>query len=224
MREFLIFMWNNFEGLMKRAIMPSSFFFFLVFIIDTTLNSSEVFNNFKSLFDDKPEIITYGASIILVLSIGYAMQFSVQFIFDNWIKGNFNTKISIFGDGCCFDDLRKKVIDKLKKDNTKLKDILENIEKNKNDYILYQEIGSIYKLNENDTKKYTDNAKIGGVLVISIISVLIWYMFVSQNYLYSIIFIIISYIVGFVYVKSRYRARAYRIYINVLNDIYEKRR
>ena len=116
------------------------------------------------------------------------------------------------------DDYRKDVITKL---NTKFK----------TDYLLYQQLGFIANRDNTkfDTKRYVDDAKTIGIFFISLIIILIIFIFhlvlntnqiiLNFSYIFSL-FIATYYLyyLGKELILSKYRSRAIRIYTNYMLD------
>lgn len=228
-RDFFSFSWKHFEDLIRRSFMPSSFLFLLLYIIDVMANKSLLVEKFNKILEKQPDPLVYFIIVGTLLSISYLMKILVQIIFDNFIKSNYDYRFPIgttTSNSCCYEILRKNTIEKLKKINPAIEELLSEVDQNNNDYILYQIIGSIYKIN---TRSYTDAAKEAGVMALSIILASLYYLFLQINVLsfldfaYVLIICIVVWISGYYYIKSRYQARAYRIYINLLNDVYKKR-
>lgn len=161
-KDFFSFLWINFEKLIRRSLMPSSFLFLLLYIVDTNVNESLYANMFKKILGKQPDILIYLIIFSILLSTSYIMKILVQAIFDNFIKSNYDYKFPLGGkisNSCCYKKLRNEAIKKLKTINPQLEELLIEIDKNHNDYLLYQIIGSIYKIKTNS---YTDSAKEAG--------------------------------------------------------------
>lgn len=196
--------------------MPSGFLFLLLYIVDKNYNKSNIINLICNILEAENIVIIYILIISLILSTAYIMKISVQLIFDSFLKRSFKPFIK----SCCYKDIRDEVIEKLKRVNPSLNSILDNVKKEENDYILYQIIGSIYKIN---TKEYGDSSKEGGVIALSLM-IASSYGFYLKNNLLSIkcILVLLSiWFIGYIYMRSRYISRAYKIYLGVLNDKYE---
>jgi hypothetical protein len=152
-------------------------------------------------------------TIIIILFIGWSIIMSIltQVIFDSFIKYNYESNIyTITSDNLT--QLRQKVINQLAKEN----EIFSNIEQS--DYFLYQVISRKISFFEPDTKtnNYVNEAKIGGILFLSIMTAIIINIFLFDSSFWLLLVLMPIYFFGHEFIKSRYRARAIRIYINYL--------
>ena len=226
---FIDFLFQKFEVFIVRAILPSVVFLFLMFLVDAT-NHHLVFesiinltHNYSFVFDKPKQLLTVNIankqfdlwfiiiSIILLLSISYILKFLSQLIFDNLIKTDYDPFILKFykkeDEGFKF--LREKVLEKL---SSEYHFDTSNIQEN--DYILYQILGRLIKV---DTKRYVTDAKEAGIIIVSAMIVIGWYMYLHHNY-WHIVTIILVWYIGLTYEKVKYRSRAYRMYVNFLLD------
>lgn len=148
--------------------------------------------------------------LIIILSTNYILKFLGQILFDNFIKVKFDSILPF-----CkkeqedFLALRKKVIDKLSIEYDKIFDDFKD-----NDQILYQIMGNI--LPNIATQRYVSDAKEAGIIVISAMLSLLWYGWLNDCLIIAIVISFIIYLIGFFFIKAKYRSRAYRLYINYL--------
>ena len=98
-------------------------------------------------------------------------------------------------------------------------DIFEDIENS--DYFLYQVIGRKLAFIKPETKttRYMDEIKSAGIIFLSIIITIFVVMITYHSFMNVIIELLLIgliFIFSFDYIKSKYRSRAIRIYINYL--------
>jgi len=226
-KGFLYFIWDNFEDFITRFILPSIFLFILLFTIDKISNNAYIVNILIEIMSKNSTIINFIIILSIISSMSYTMKILVQLIFDSFIKGNYDIIIPFTKkrtNSCCYKFLRDSVIDKLIKQlsDKYIKKLLKEVKNKENDYILYQIIKSLYQI---DDKKFNTSSKEGGVIALSIIIASLYYSYLNNDIVSFQNFVIISvaWFVGFYYIKSRYKARAYQIYIDILNDKINKR-
>ena len=202
-----------FEKLIKRALIPSiSFYFILIveyFLFHNHLQQEivkQVTDIMKSI-----QLDNFIVLISLIMFIGLSLVLSIlnQIIFDNNLKKNYNGLCSIT-ENTQLDELRKKVIQLLEPE-------LNFIHNNSNDYLLYQVIGRqlSYLKQPTHIHRYVDDAKITGIVFISIILV---NFLLFCNFLSFVIFAI-SLFIGHHLIKAKYRSRAIRLYVNYLLEV-----
>jgi len=212
-KEVLEFIWDKFEFFLRRTILPSVTFFALMLFIclnhDDHLISKELLADIKS---QSWFILTF-LFFIVVLSTNYILKILAQIFFDNFIKVNYDTKFFMYKEeNESFVNFRKKVLVKLVKDEE-----IDFDTKALSDFELYQVLGRIlgYYKKDTDVKRYATDTKEAGVTIMSIFIALLWYMFIAKNWGWFFL-IFIFYYIGFQYIKSKYRSRAYRMYANYL--------
>ena len=205
------FIWGKFELFIRRTVLPSSIFLILMLLVDE--NSNHLFLNKANLdfWNSQSSTVLILTSIILLLSISYILKFLAQFFFDNLIKTNFNSNLFFYKfckkehDGFLF--LRKSVLKKIQEEQG-----LETADIKENDYILYQILG---KLLDIDTNRYATDTKEAGITIVSMMLALGWYGYLHNTWL-VVLGIVVLYYIGFIYIKTKYRSRAYRLYVNYL--------
>jgi len=219
----IIFIWERFEYFIRRTMLPSSIFFFLLFVVDNLFNTGAFSLYISSLFQKINSFssfsLAFTSMLILLLSVNYFLKIFSQVLFDNHIKENYNSYI-YKKETKTLIALREEVILKLKKEN-RFKDIEFN------DYLLYQILGRILNSyrQKTDTRRYVTDVKEVSVLFTSLIVVVIWCInLISQHILISIglimILSLIIFYVGIEIIKFKFRSRAFRIYTNyLLGDI-----
>lgn len=215
---------KQFENFVKRALIPSvSFVITFLFIgcILVYINDSN-FNQISSIYlSIKITNNVWFIGLILLIGLSFFLSIVHQLIYDNLLKRNFDSFCSNLQKSL-LSKYRLLVIEKLKKEDKTLYDNFEN--EYFTDNHLYQILGR--KLSYFDkltnTKRYVDESKSIGIFFISIIlSLTLWNIFYFFKDIYSFIlpsiFIsLILYIMGFFLIKSKYRSRAIRMYINYL--------
>jgi len=203
------------QDFIKRALVPSVSFGF-IFIVEYIFFKNKIDCKVIEWVDEIIDFIEFDVitTIIFVVSfvgLSYFLSILNQLIYDNFLKKNFN--VFPFYDDKLLSSLRIKVIEKLQHK-------LEFIDKEntdcsiyKTDYFLYQAVGRELMYAEKSTKtfRYVDDAKSIGIFFTSLIIVNLlvlnwWYLW--------IVFPI--YFIGYLAIKSKYRSRAIRIYINYL--------
>jgi len=204
-------LFNKFEAFILRAILPSSVFIILMVFVDSISKNLIFTEDNINFLNDQSSSLLIVVFIIFLLTLSYILKFLSQLIFDNFIKTDYDSfLLKIYKtEDQGFKFLRNEVLKKLK-DDYKF-----NISKIKeNDYILYQILGKLIKI---DTKRYTTDAKEAGIIIVSVMIVIGWYMYLHHNY-WHIITIILLWYIGLTYEKVKYRSRAYRMYVNFLLD------
>lgn len=196
-----------FESFFKRAILPSIMLLAFLYILQT----------YNAKIDILPTIENKNYLLLFMISItlSFIMSILTQSIFDNNLKNNFNGKFFYISENNILKLLREKVIDKFTKENSVFKDIEYN------DYFLYQVIGRELAFIKPETKttRYMDEIKSAGIVFLSIVITIFIVMITYHSFITIIIelFIITLVIIfSFDYIKSKYRSRAIRIYVNYL--------
>ncbi len=217
------FIWDRFELFIRRVLFPSSVFIIFISVIDYYSNSSIIIHNILNFINSNTLSVVMFVAISVILSINYILKFIVQFIFDNFIKIDYNPLF-------CFRNSKFKILDRLSIECNHYKKLKEKVisklkEKNIidsdfdiNDFLLYQILGNILR---EDTKRYVTDAKEGGVVIVSMMVSLVWYSYLQHSLTWGILSfvgVVLLYAVGYFYIKSKYRSRAYRLYINYLID------
>jgi len=212
--------------------MPSAVFF-LIYII---VYSSEkiLFLTKESLIKDIDEVLlsldlffklSFSVVIVVVafLGLSYILSLLTQVIFDNNIKRKYNANTYLFWkeeENKELDLLRQKVINKIEEEN---KDIFPTELLKNSDMFLYQVVGRKLQFFSKETKtnRYVDETKSAGILFVSIMLSLCINMFIFNDiYVWktvlNIILIGAFFFMGREHLKSKYRSRATRIYVNYL--------
>lgn len=204
-------LFNKFEAFILRAILPSSVFIILMVFVDSISKNLIFTEDNINFLNDQSSSLLIVVFIIFLLTLSYILKFLSQLIFDNFIKTDYDPSILKFykkeNDG--FALLRSKVLEKLQ---SKYNFDTSKIETN--DYVLYQIIGRLIKI---DTKRYTTDAKEVGIIIVSVMIALGWYIYLSHIYWLVLIMMFLWYL-GLTYEKIKYRSRAYRMYVNFLFD------
>lgn len=200
----------QFEGFIKRSILPSSSFVFFLLLYDILINQQSIIQ----FFDKAHTTVTISLFILAFIGFSNLLSLLQQGIYDNRLKDNFDTIYFWKEENHKLQDLREKVKAKLDTTDT-------------TDYILYKNIAKGEK-----TKQYVDQAKSMGILFISLmlITLLIIFslfyhiVFIECSYLFLVMnsilifLVIIEYLIGKEFVISRYRSRAIQIYTNNLQS------
>lgn len=205
---------KQFESFFKRSLLPSSVLLLFLFIsnkIDITI--------FLKKIDPilKLEYGTYILILIIIVSfiaLSFFMSILTQIIFDNAMKKNFNS-LFLYNNST-LNILREKVITKLQQEEN---DKFKNIEHT--DYFLYQVIGrklEFFTVKTN-TRRYIDDIKSSGIIFLSFMltfAINIITHFDIIYFLFGILLILTTWFLAWEYLKSKYRSRAIRIYVNYL--------
>ncbi len=210
------FIWGKFELFIRRTVLPSSIFLTLMLLVDETNN--HLFLNKANLdfWNNQSITILIITSVIFLLAISYILKFLAQLMFDNLIKANFDSSLFFCkkeNEGFLF--LRKKVLKKVKKEHK-----LDTSMIKENDQILYQILGRLLNI---DTSRYATDTKEAGITVVSMMLALGWYGYLHNTWL-VVLGIAVLYYIGFIYIKTKYRSRAYRLYVNYLTKPKNKKK
>jgi len=191
---------KQFENFIKRVLLPSSSFIVFFVVYDVYLNEHRILDYLNKI---------ESSILVMILIVGFAglstvLSIITQAIYDNRLKGNFDAKLIFTKENETLKRLREKLIATLKNGES-------------NDYILYQTIVE----NKDDTHRYTTQAKEVGIVFSSLLVVMVIsaISLVTSFYIGSMIILFLLgpvYLLGRELVKSRYRSRAIRIYINYL--------
>lgn len=195
---------EKFEDFLKRSVLPSASFILFLLIFDIILNKNIII----SFLDEKHSNLTIGLFILAFIGLTNLLSMLQQGLYDNRLKGNFNATLFWRSENKELDSLREQVNQKL--------------EHSKQDYDLYQVLGK----NMDISKRYVNEAKSFGIMFVSLMMVTFIYLsslftldtFPFLHFIVAILFLLISYIIGLDLVKSRYRSRAKRIYLNYLDE------
>lgn len=211
-KEVLEFIWVKFEFFLRRTILPSTTLFTLMIGIYINHYGNLLDNEVLVSLQKEPWVILIFLFFIIILSTNYLLKILAQLFFDNFMKINYDTNFMYKEESRAFVKFRKKVLLKLAKD-TKVNFDTTNI----SDFELYQVLGRVLSSYEKGTytKRYATDAKEAGITIVSILISLLYYIFLEGDML-SLVFIIPLYSIGFQYIKSKYRSRAYRMYANYL--------
>jgi len=188
---------DRFENFIKRTLIPSSTFLFFLMLFDLTKDEENKILTFLSTVDSTIVIV-----IIFMLFVGLGTLLTIihQMLYDNFLKGNFESMFDFYAED--------KYLIKLREE------LQENFEDAKaTDYLLYQQIKAHFrnKKREIDTSRYVDDAKTIGISFVSMIIVLIIFAFTQENFIVLIATPFI-YIIGRELIKSKYRSRAIHLY------------
>lgn len=220
--EFFTKFLDKFEEFIKRAMMPSVVFFVMFIGMYLLFNYTQNPNNFKTITTQLESILsnlisnlnigTFVLFFILLVALSHILAVLTQLVFDNNIKENYEPEIFKNSELKNLKLLRKEVKEKIKKESPEFKDI------DLTDFMLYQIISrKLRYLNEKTpTHRYVDDAKASGIVFISIIISFFINTSIYFNLTIAISISILTWFVGFTYIKSKYRSRALRIYTNYL--------
>jgi len=212
--EAVKFIFTEFENFIRRAILPSLVLFGILFFVDFIWVNKALYNevqtSFKPLLNN--EFLLYLILTIVLMSISYILSIFTQFAFDNFIKSNYDSKL--FQDETLkLGQLRNEVVSKL---HSEKKMVIKGFEFN--DFLLYQILGGILSKSTN-TSRYADDSKAAGIVFSSIIIAFVWIGLALKTPVSLVIMTIgtiVVYVIGYEYIKSKYRSRAFRLYINYL--------
>jgi len=212
---------ESLETFIKRSLMPSSSFLMMLILFDIYGNNNTLINFLKE------EHHTVMITIIFIIFAGISILLTIlhQFIYDNWIKTNYNPIYLFKSEKEALETLRDSVIKKLKTEDSEI------TQEKLTDYLLYQILGRKAKNKGKDlnTTRYVDDIKTIGIFFISLLIIIIISTFkylANEEIIFTLnnTFIIIgvtialflSYTLGKELILSKYRSRAIRIYNNFL--------
>lgn len=212
-RELFQFIWKNFELFLRRSVFPSSAFFVMLFVTYQASGLTiEQVDNFN--FESSLSFLEFVVILLVLSAVSYSLKVLAQVCFDNRIKYDFDIN-SLLGkeEKKSFDSLRQNVWQKIKKEQRLGSTFDYDSElKGKNDQLLYQILGGILS---EDTMRYATDAKEIGVVFISLMLSLLFYMIIAHNGIVLFFFLLVWYL-GYQTIKTKYRSRAYRLYVNYL--------
>ena len=198
---------KSFHGFIKRAVVPSSSFFFIFAVLYLWFGSfydHDYVGWIKAQF-----VFEWYVYAMIFVGLSYFLSIMQQVLFDNFLKGNFT-------DDREFTKLRGDVIQKLKK--------RESLSSKEDgffvDYTLYQLLGKTA-----NTKSYVDDAKAIGIFAISLmINLLIagWVADCHHYFLYASAAVFLVWTIGLELTRQRYKSRAVRVYLTYLYGDVEK--
>ena len=212
-KQWYIMIWNEFELFIKRAILPSSTLLVIYLVVGAVFYNQNYIYDFYTTYKPDQWIIIV-IICVLILGLNYLLKIMSQLVFDNWIKSNYDSLIYL-KETEALQFLRNKVIDKLNSTTT-------DDPKKYTDYILYQ---YTQKITGYDTKRYVTDSKEASITFVSLGLVgTIGFSLSNIGIIYIILSVIIFlgsiWFIGFEYIKSKYRSRAFRLYVNYL--LYEE--
>jgi len=231
-----------FQDSIKRAIAPSAVFFFLlaaVGLIDVVFHenrtgSVSLASLLETLLDwgheDKPfgwfaSLLKSGLvkgswivgvlALLTVLGMSYVLSLLHQFLFDDRLRGSFDALWWSLSENAALRDLHKKVVTRIQDDLNELNQALSG---SFNDYLLYEILGGI---DPTSTRAFVDRAKSTGITFVSLMLVLIlWAAHLWRDSpSISVTLVVLNlplWLAGREAVKTEYRARAVRLYVNFL--------
>lgn len=198
---------ERFSNFFVRSVAPSSIFFVLIFFYDSFLNQNlfyEKITFFLTEISDIDKTLLYIFLVLIFLAYGYLNQILTQFL-DNFIKENYDEEDEKFN------QLREETKIKFLKNKNHISDILPL-----NDYNLYIFLSSDKSISVSTS--YVDEVKnIHSLRISLLLSSLINFTYCDKYF--SIPFFVFSIILFCLlhgYVKSRYKVRNKRLYINYL--------
>lgn len=225
MKDFLA----TLDSLVKRGLSSSLVFFSLLFVsewvIGTFQNGSgpSVLDSWGDWFrSNLPNTHSTWAAVImavlLVVGLSYALSALNELIYDNTLRENFDSLIEnipfnrTVGEN--LRSLRSAVVRKLEADVPEL--VLPSF----SDFYLYEIVGRIVR---TPTRSYVDAAKAIGVVFVSAILVGLVELIIHFESLrergaigYILAVCVSIYVIGRESVKTQYRSRAIRLYVNFL--------
>lgn len=236
---------NSFEHLVRRSIAPSVTFFVLAGAADLALwklGGHSGFYRLELWMDALRPALRHGEAVVAlfaflaVLGVSYALATLQQVLFDNRLKGDFApAKVPVSptapSEGRQLRELRKRVVERLGSLHALRR--LWGLERGggeqgdrPSDYLLYEILGGI---DPTDTRGFVDSAKSLGIVFAAAILAL-WIpgaihrdevagqlgLPVSLWLLCLLTGGAVLYLLGREAVKTQYRARALRLYVNFL--------
>lgn len=214
LHNILKFIWEKFELLVRRVILPSSMFVVFLFIIHTGDNNFIRYINQEYTLTIPPYLLP----LILILGTAYLLKILGQLLFDNLIKHNYNSWI-YKKENQTLQKLRDKVIQKLQEDYS---DAFKHLEYS--DYLLYQIVGRVLSQTEfkTDTSRYVTDAKEASVGFVAFFLFVQYYLFQTFSGFLYILFALgitlLIFLLAYESIKAKYRSRAFRMYANFLLD------
>lgn len=207
MAEALKTLFDTFKEFIQRSILPSSTLWAGVFLVDVFFKQGLLHNKMLNYYNQNSTFFIVEL-IIVFLSLSYVLKIFHQSIFDNWIKRDYDSLFFRY-ETRVLKKLRTLVLEKAHKEYS----YLNHLEAN--DFMLYQLLGKSQK----SMKRYATDAKEIGItfILFFIIALTYFYSEISNVFIY-IGASLIWYGIGFELIKSKYRSRAFRLYINYLSE------
>jgi predicted membrane protein len=205
---------SMFENFIKRSLMPSAVFFVLFMGIGFTTGEAQKSSFYmffvEMLMKKENSFMELFAIVILFVGVSYLLSILMQMVYDNNIKKNYNTFLFWTDENRELDKLRKRVLNKIRADDTYKKAQITS------DYMLYQLLSKKYG---GSTSRYVDESKSFGIFFVSIILTSFYWLYISsytEPFVLGMLLVVIIYLTGCDTIKTRYRSRAIRLYINYL--------
>ncbi|MCY1083646.1 hypothetical protein [Archangium lansingense] len=185
----------------------------------------------------KSPAILLTLAILAIIGLSYGLQAVQQVAFDNWLKENFHqprwlSRLARFkwlgwletSDSKALVELRNRVVQRINDQEQRFTELSPGLKELKDlkevsDYILYEIIGGI---DPTDTRSFVDSAKAVGIFFVSVIIVLVGNAWVYHHWLswrgtlLLVGLVIFFYCMGLEAIRTQYRARALRLYVNFL--------
>ncbi|MEQ1709634.1 MAG: hypothetical protein ABL864_15015 [Terricaulis sp.] len=194
---------------------------FVVRGVDCADNSSiacEAALRLSGIFYDQHQILPALAVGLCVLGVGYAIGLSQDFLFDETLRGNYNSLWSPRGvvgrTNAVLRELRQQSIRILQGRFPDLSNIRFT------DYMLYEVVGGIVK---TSTRQYVDEARVYGaaattLILLSWLDVLVHEQGRLLGVPVAVVISLFAYVLGREGVKAQYRYRAIRLYSNLVTS------
>ncbi len=218
-----------FQDFIKRAIAPSAVFFFLLAVaalVDGVFHEKKTTADLVPWLEDlvksdlAQDLRILGAlAFVVVLGTSYVLSLLHQVIFDGTLRRNFDALWSR-SETDTLVALREKVVARTQDD---LHELHQALSCRFNDYLLYEILGGI---DPSSTRLFVDRAKSTGITFVSSMLVLVlWAAHLSRGFqpfagcllvLGLLVVLALLWVVGREVVKTEYRARAVRLYVNFL--------
>ena len=205
---------KQFDSFIKRSMLPSSLLVLLLLLF----SYDKLFiylDRLSPYLNQDYAFILILLFFILLIAISLVMSIITQLVFDNTLKDNFESFLIYKNENILLKELRAKSIEKLKQET----DIFNDIKLT--DYILYQILGRKLQFlkKPTPTKRYIDEIKASESIFFALIISILIHLFSNfsiLNFIISSFGILLTIVITYEYIKSKYRSRAIRIYTNFL--------
>lgn len=171
----------------------------------------------KKMFIGNDESVSLVLIFLSLVGLNYIFLILNEMVYENTLRENFDPWFAKIPYNRTMSKnlriLRKKVQKKTLDLYSDLPDITHLT-----DYALYEILGGILVTN---TRGYVDSAKITGLVFISlisacIVSIIVHFRDIGYYSVFFVILIVALYVIGRELVKTHYRSRAMRLYINFI--------
>jgi|GEM_PF-2037938 len=222
MKEFM----SIFDSLLKRGL-SASFVFIITLIITESIFFVILDNGdgslthwlitWKKIFSGDDKSVSLILILLSLVGLNYILLILNEIAYENTLRENFDSWLVQTPYNRTMSKNLSALREKVQEKTLNLYPDLHHIT-DLTDYVLYEILGGILITN---TRAYVDSAKITGLVFISlisacIVSIILHYRHIGYHLIWLISLIVILYFIGRELVKTHYRSRTMRLYINFL--------